>query len=160
MTAGLRVLTWIALSVPALLLYFALKAPPPAGTVLLGTTAFVAVIYASVWLMWRPTRFDVDADALRVVWPLRARIIDRAKIVGARVVTASEFRRDYGYGIRIGAGGLWGGFGLLKMKAATFSMWISRTDWFVIVVLRDARPLLLTPEEPERFVASITSATR
>jgi hypothetical protein len=74
-------------------------------------------------------------------------------VTSARTITAQEFRREYGYGMRIGAGGLWGGFGLLKTGKTTFSMWISRTDRFVIVELKDARPLLITPEDPERFVA-------
>ena len=156
MSAGLRVLTWIVLTLPAISLYAALKAPPPVNAMLLGATMFIAAIYASVWLVWRPTRFEVDATTLRIVWPLRVRAIDRTKILRARFITATECRRDYGRGMRIGAGGLWGGFGLLKTKAETFSMWISRTDSFVIVVLRDARSLLLTPEEPERFVTTIT----
>jgi hypothetical protein len=57
--------------------------------------------------------------------------------------------------MRIGAGGLWGGFGLLKTERETFSMWISRTDELVIVRLRGARSLLVTPEDPRRFVASL-----
>jgi hypothetical protein len=55
----------------------------------------------------------------------------------------------------VGAGGLWGGFGLLKTERETFSMWISRTDRFVIVRLRNARPLLVTPDDPDRFVEDV-----
>jgi hypothetical protein len=153
MTTGLRVLTWALFGVPAALLYAALESPEPVHTGLLVVTAFVALTYASVWLVWRPSRFEIGADALRIVWPLRARTIPRSAIRGARMVTAAEFRRAHGWGMRIGAGGLWGGFGLLKTSDTTFSMWISRTDRLVIVDLRDARPLLVTPDAPERFVA-------
>lgn len=34
-------------------------------------------------------------------------------------------------------------------------MWISRTDRLVIVELRGARPLLATPDDPERFAAAL-----
>jgi hypothetical protein len=70
-------------------------------------------------------------------------------------VSGADFRAEYGLSIRIGAGRLWGGFGLLKTRRTTFSMWILRTDRLVIVELRGARPLLLTPETPERFVAAL-----
>ncbi|MCU0242247.1 MAG: PH domain-containing protein, partial [Vicinamibacteria bacterium] len=62
--------------------------------------------------------------------------------------------------MRIGAGGLWGGFGLLKTSRVTFSMWLSRTDRFVLVSLRDTRPLLITPENPERFIAALRRTAR
>jgi hypothetical protein len=160
MTRELRVLTWLLIVLPAVLLYGALSAPFPVGASLFATTAFMVLVYASVWFGFRPTRFEVDAHALRIVWPLRSRVIDRADIESARIVTASEFRSEYGYGMRIGAGGLWGGFGLLKTSRETFSMWISRTDRFVIVQLRGARPLLVTPTLPERFVEVVTASVR
>ena len=37
-------------------------------------------------------------------------------------------------------------------------MYVSRTDRFIIVRLRTERSLLLTPAEPERFVAALQSA--
>ena len=157
MTRELRVVTWLLFAMPAIMLYGALSAPFLIGAALFATTAFVALVYAGVWFGFRPSRFELDAHALRIVWPLRSRVIERADIESARIVTSTEFRNEYGYGMRIGAGGLWGGFGLLKTSRETFSMWISRTDRFVIVQLRGARPLLLTPTLPERFVDMLTS---
>lgn len=87
------------------------------------------------------------------MWPLWARTVAADDIRDARIVSADELRREHGRGVRIGAGGLWGGFGLLKTTHETFSMWISRTDRFVLVRLDRARPLLVTPDDPERFVA-------
>jgi hypothetical protein len=158
MTTGLALLTWALFVLPTALLYATVfLARGPERWILGGATAFVAIVYASVWLLWRPTRFEVDTRGLRIVWPLRSRLIERGAIVDARVVTASEFRREFGYGARVGAGGLGGGFGLLRTRRQTFSMWISRLDRFVIVRVRDARPLLLTPETPEGFVAALRS---
>ena len=117
--------------------------------------ALVLASHATVWCFFRPTRFEVDGASLRIVWPLRSRTIARADVLAARIVTRAAFRAEYGYGIRIGASGLWGRFGLLKTWRTTFSMWISRTDRLVIVELRGARPLLVTPETPERFVLTL-----
>jgi hypothetical protein len=152
MSAALRVVTWLLLLLLALFLYLALVSEPPANAVLFVVFLVVGLIYASVWFMWRPARFEVDARVLRIVWPIRAREIRRDDVEGAQVLDLRSFRDKYGSGMRIGAGGLWGGFGLLKTRKATFSMWISRLHGLVIVRLHRARPLLLTPEDPERFV--------
>ena len=73
---------------------------------------------------------------------------------------AIQFRRQYGFGMRVGAGGLWGGFGLLKTGRETFSMWISRTDAFVLVRLRGARTLLITPDRPREFLEALGELQR
>lgn len=155
MTTGLRVLTGISLALPAILIAAAVATPAASRGMLVGVSLLVVLTYASVWLAWRPTRFEVDATSLRIVWSTRSRTIPRAAIEGVRLVTAADFRAEHGFGMRIGAGGLWGGFGLLRTRRTTFSMWISRTDRLVIVELRGARPLLLTPETPERFIAAL-----
>jgi hypothetical protein len=156
MSTGLRVLTWALFGVPVLLFYVAWRAPAFADRALWATAVFVAFGYASVWFVWRPSRFEIEGRFLRIVWPLWSRSISRTTIEDARIVDAAAFRREFGYGIRIGAGGLWGGFGLLKTHTATFSMWVSRTDRFVLVRLRGARPLLVTPERPEEFVEALS----
>lgn len=158
MTTSLRLLTWALFGLPATFAYFATAAPPPVSWVLQATTLLLVLTYGSVWLAWRPSRFEVDATTLRIRWPVRSRTILRRDVVSARIVESADFRADYGYGMRVGAGGLWGAFGLLKTRRETFSMWISRTDRFVIVELRAARPLLLTPEDPERFVRALRDA--
>ena len=89
------------------------------------------------------------------MWPVRRRVIPRGSVHDARIMTGPEFRSAYGWGMRVGAGGLWGGFGLLKTTGTTFSLWISRTDRMVIVDLDGANPLLVTPDDPERFVARL-----
>ncbi len=148
-------MTWGVLALPPAFFWAGLYVPPPTNIVMIGSAIFMVVLYASVALLFRPTRFVVDAAALRIVWPLRMRTIDRGDVVDVRSVTSKEFHDEFGYGMRVGVGGLWGGFGLLKTSRETFSMWISRTDRFVVVMLKGARPLLLTPDDPDRFVASL-----
>jgi hypothetical protein len=155
MSPGLRVLTWALMLLPCAFALATVVSPPVGRAVLGTTTALVVLSYALVGLAFRPTRFEVDDAALRIVWPVRSREIPRADVEAARRVDAAAFRAEFGLGARVGAGGLWGGFGLLKTRSTTFSMWISRTDAFVIVRLRGARPLLLTPDDPDGFVRAL-----
>lgn len=160
MSTGLRVLTWICFLIPAIELAGALATPAPVRTLLFGVFVFIALVYASVWFAWRPLRFEVDGEGLRIVWPIRWRLVPVGALIDARLITSAEFRSEFGWGMRVGAGGLWGGFGWLKTRSVTFSMWVSRTDRFVIVRLADDKPLLLTPDHPEGFVEAIDRVRR
>jgi hypothetical protein len=53
----------------------------------------------------------VDRARLRILWPLRVRSIPAHEIVEAVALSREAFRREFGWGLRIGGGGLWGGFG-------------------------------------------------
>ena len=158
MSLDIRIMTWIVLAIPLALFTAALGAPPPTRLILLGVTAFVVLTYASVALWWRPLRFEVGGHRLALVWPLRSRLVEGRQIAAVEIVPRAEFRRRYGWGYRVGAGGLWGGFGLLVTSRESFAMYVSRTDRFVLVCLRAGRSLLLTPAKPERFVAALQSA--
>ena len=155
MSRDLAVMTWIALVLPAWLLGASYLSAGPARPVLVVAVGLTLFIYAGVWLAGRPTQFEIDERSLRIVWPVRRRVIPRSAVRDARIVTGPEFRSAYGWGMRVGAGGLWGGFGLLKTTGTTFSLWISRTDRMVIVDLDGSNPLLVTPDDPERFVARL-----
>jgi hypothetical protein len=60
--------------------------------------------------------------------------------------------------MRVGAGGLWGGFGWLwTQRRGIVQMYISRTDGFVWIERIGDRPWLITPDEPEKFVRALSS---
>jgi len=160
MTRDLRVMTAIVLLVPAGLVWAAHHRGMALGPPVLGVAGFIAAIYAMVWLWWRPTRFEVSAYGLNIVWPLRRRTIVSAHLGRAVAVSRDTFRRDHGRGMRVGAGGLWGGFGLLVTPKETLSMYISRTDAFVLVPVTGARTLMLTPERPDAFVTALSGLHR
>jgi hypothetical protein len=158
MSTDIRILTWIVLALPLALVIGAATAPAPARGVLTAVTALVLALYASVWLFWRPTAFEVDASGLRIRWPLRVRAIPAREVAEAVVLSRDAFRREFGWGMRIGAGGLWGGFGWLYTRKGLLGLYVSRTDRVVLVRLRTGRPLLVTPEGDERFVAALRAA--
>jgi len=117
----------------------------------------IAAIYAWVWVRFRPTRFVVRPGALEVIWPLKRRRIPRAEISDVRLIDAPELRREIGWGMRVGAGGLWGGFGWLWTRnRGIVQMYISRTDRFVWIERAGERPWLITPERPEEFVRALS----
>jgi hypothetical protein len=123
---------------------------------LLVPALLLLAIDAWVWLRFRPSRFIVQRSGLEVIWPLKYRSIPRESIVSARVIDRQELKREIGWGMRVGAGGIWGGFGWLWTKRrGVVQMYISRTDGFVWIDRTGGRPWLLTPEEPEEFVRAL-----
>jgi hypothetical protein len=116
----------------------------------------VLLIYAWVWARFRPTAFVVHPDRLEVIWPLKRRRIPRGEISSVRVVDRRVLRQDVGWGMRVGAGGLWGGFGWLwTSRRGIVQMYVSRLDRFVWIERGRERPWLITPERPEEFVRSL-----
>jgi hypothetical protein len=117
---------------------------------------FLVVLYAWVWLRFRPSEFTVHGAGLEVTWPLKHRDIPRGDIASARVVHRQDLRQEIGWGVRVGAGGLWGGFGWLwTQRRGLVQMYVTRTDRFVWIERISGRPWLVTPEGPEAFVRAL-----
>jgi hypothetical protein len=118
---------------------------------------FLVAIYAWVWLRFRPTLFVVHPGVLEVVWPLKRRKLQRDGISQVRVMGRQELRSETGWCMRVGAGGLWGGFGWLwTRRRGIVQMYVSRTDGFVWIERANDRPWLITPEQPEAFVRALS----
>jgi hypothetical protein len=156
MSGDIRKLTAVVLALAGAMVLLAKSGPPVMrGGAEIGASVLVGLC-AFTWLAFRPTRFIVDDAGLRIEWPVRIRMIPRAAITGARLVKAGDFRRAHKLGLRIGVGGLWGTFGLLRGARETFSVWVSRTDrWVVVRLTGGSNSLLLTPDHPEKFVAAL-----
>ena len=147
-----RLLTLALVIVPALLVAIALMS----NRLLLIPTAVLLVVYVWIALWFRPRRFVVGPRALEIVWPLRRREIPRDDIASVRVIDKHELEREVGRSMRVGAGGLGGGFGWLwTQKRGMVRMYISRTDGLVWIERRGDRPWLITPERAEAFVRAL-----
>lgn len=117
----------------------------------------VISVYAWIWLRFRPSYFVVHDQSLEIIWPFKRRAISRATISRVRLLTSEELKREIGWGLRMGAGGLGGGFGWLWTKQqGLVHMYVSRTDQFVWIDQINGRPWLLTPEQPEAFVQALS----
>jgi hypothetical protein len=51
------------------------------------------------------------------------------------MLAREAFRRELRLGVRIGAGGLWGGFSWLCHRGRALDLYVSRTDRLVLVRL-------------------------
>ena len=114
--------------------------------------AFLVLVYGSVWC-WRPRRFLASPGRLVACFPLRTKVFE--DIVGVEPVTRAEMTRRYGTQLRVGAGGLWGGFGYLWSRKGWVEFYISRLDRWVLIERRAALPLLISPVDPEALVADL-----
>jgi hypothetical protein len=149
-------LLWLTVGLFALPATFLVLPFVTGQRVLLAPGLFVSLIYALVWLWFRPSRFVVSPQALEIFWPLRRLTVPRHDVVSAQQITASDLRRDFGLALRIGAGGLWGGFGCLwTSRRGLVDFYISRTDAFVLIERRERRPLLITPARPAEFLRAL-----
>ncbi len=153
MSPVIRVLTVVLLILPAAFLTGMLTG----RNEFVGPFVVISVIYAWVWFLFRPGAFVIHPDALEVVWPLKRREVSRQSILSVRQVDAKTLRTEIGWGARVGAGGLWGGFGWLWTKRrGVVQMYISRTDQFVWIERGHERPWLVTPERPDEFVHELS----
>jgi hypothetical protein len=160
-TAGVfKIMTNVVLAVPALLLFVAfatLFGGDAARAVSIGSTAgFMMFVYVVVWVYYRPTRFELTGEGLLIRWPLRTRVYPYAKLGKPEVVSYDTFKSRHGRGMRVGAGGLWGGFGLLVCKNTTFNFYISRLD-DIVLATAEPRPLMITPERAAEFVKALSA---
>ncbi len=152
MSRGIRILTWLLMLLPAGMMFASVAVMPGFFAPFL----IVCLIYAWVWLRFRPTAFVIRADSIEVVWPWKRRRIPRAGIREAQLMTVADLQREIGWGMRVGAGGVWGGFGWLwTRKRGIVQMYVSRTDGFVWIERRGERPWLITPERPQDFVQTL-----
>jgi hypothetical protein len=154
------------MSTPILVLTVVLLALPLAFLVLatlwtrllLGPAAFILAIYAWIWLRYRPTAFVVHPRTLEVTWPLKRREIPRDDIAEIRTIDRQTLRRETGWGMRVGAGGLFGAFGYLwTTNRGLVQMYVSRTDRFVWIERKNDRPWLITPDQPDSFVRALSA---
>jgi hypothetical protein len=152
MSRAIRVLTLVVLGIPVLFVALALGLGAP----LLLPGLFVAVLYLAVWFAARPSAFELGPGELAICFPLWRRRIPRAAIASARLLDGAAARETLGLAVRVGVGGLWGGFGWLwSTRRGWIEMYLSRTDGLVWIERRAGIPLLITPERPADLVASL-----
>ena len=155
MNALILGVTVVLFPLPLIFLAVAFLAPRPIGLVFQVVTLFLFATWAAIWLIGRPTRFEVSPAGVRVVWPVREQLVPESDVASADLVTSAEFRKEFGYAMRVGAGGLWGGFGWAWTGKGMLGLYVSRTDGLVLLRCREGRSMLITPADPERFVAAV-----
>jgi hypothetical protein len=152
MSTFIRALTVVLFALPVAFIAGSLLWGAPR----LGVGLLLAALTVWVWLWMRPSRFLVHPDAVEVVWPLKRRRLARAGINAVRLLDRAELRAMTGAAVRVGVGGLWGGFGWLwTQRCGIVQMYVSRTDGLVWIERSAERSWLITPASPEAFVRAL-----
>ena len=117
---------------------------------------FLLVLYGAVWIWCRPSHFVVSPNHLKIVFPGWQRKIPIEDLSTIRITNNKIFQQEFGWALRIGVGGLWGGFGWLWTSRRGFvEFYISRLDKFVLIERTKGNSLLLTPINPEEMVETV-----
>lgn len=154
MSTDIRIATTLLLLLPVGVAVAAFTTDPRLALL----AGIFSLLYAAVWLLGRPAAFIVDADAVEIVWPLRRRRIPRRAIVSARVMDRDGLKQETGAAVRVGAGGLWGGFGWLwSQRRGWVHLYLSSTSGMVWLECADGRPWLISPATPQAFVDALAS---
>jgi hypothetical protein len=124
--------------------------------VMVVVSLFLMLLFIAIWLWCRPLRFDIYSEYLNIVFPMWKRRIDISHISQIFGLGAGAFNQQFGVSLRMGVGGLWGGFGWLwTSKQGILEFYVSRLDYFVIIKRGSGYPLMITPENPNQFVEFI-----
>jgi hypothetical protein len=154
MSRGIRWLTWGLLTIP--LWFLGLSWGVPGLSLFSGIAALLVALYAAIWVWWRPSSFDVTESGLRIRFPGATRSVAGSQIASVRILTSAELYAEAGFAVRIGVGGLWGGFGWLWTQRRGFvEFYVSRVDGLVWIERRAGRPLLVTPGDAEGFARAL-----
>jgi hypothetical protein len=153
MSPSIRALTLLLLGLPGGFLIAALCG----ANALTAPALLMITVYVWIWLRFRPRDFIVHSGGVAVRWPLKRHEIRREGISRVNCTDGKQLRKEIGWGLRVGAGGLWGGFGWLWTKRrGIVRMYVSRADGFVWIERHGKRPWLITPEQPEAFAHALS----
>jgi hypothetical protein len=153
MSGSIKVLTYIIAALPVPLAYAGFTVNKPA---LYTWALFLVLLSAGVWLWMRPTHYEIDSRALTVVWPLRKYVVPKSSINRVRVLDDVEIKKELGSAVRIGVGGLFGGFGLLwTRRRGLIRFYITRCDSLVMIDRNDGRSFLITVDNPHGMVKEL-----
>lgn len=157
MSRSLAIMTVVVWGVPLVFAAIALTTDyAPARIFMIAMTVFIVATYGWTWARFRPSKFVLGASGMEVVWPAKRRSVPYAGMHSARIISRGELKDLVGFGMRVGAGGLWGAFGWLwTTKRGIVQMYISRLDQFIWIERGD-RPWLITPERPDQFLAELS----
>jgi hypothetical protein len=118
------------------------------------TTVGCLVIYLLAFA-FRPIDYIITADRLIIHRPLSDVKIDRSQITSVELVDSGQT----GWTIRtFGVGGLFGYYGkFANRKLGSMTWYATRRDRAVLILTVDNRKIILTPNDPARFVAEYNS---
>ena len=148
---GLTIALWL------LPLFFGILTLVTREWVMLIIFLILITLYGAVWLWCRPSRFVVEDNYIEIVFPGWRRPIPMQDVSGSRIISQETLGIEFGWAVRIGVGGLWGGFGWLwTYRRGFLEFYISQLDEFVLISRLKGNSLLITPVNPYQLVETVS----
>lgn len=121
------------------------------------SAGILTVIFTTLTVMinmyGRPKCFEISREGLVIIWPARTRKLPRGAFTEIRIIKRIELGRITR---QFGIGGLFGQFGWYRsVYMGNIDTYITRNDGMVLIRLRNRRPILITPENPQEFVKAL-----
>jgi hypothetical protein len=118
-------------------------------------TIIPIIVICLIAYVFRPNNYSVSNDKLLIHRLIGDVKIGRNNIKTVEMIDESKVRKS----IRtFGSGGFFGSYGKFWNSTLGKMTWyVTRKDNFVLVITNDEKKILLTPDEPEEFVASLSA---
>ena len=123
------------------------------ATISIGLLLIYAIAFA-----FRPAGYTVSNDQLIIHRPVKDVKIMKSDIQNAQVIT----KKDIGWAVRtFGVGGLFGYYGKFANSTIGNMTWYAtRRDKPVLITTADNKKIIVTPDEPEQFVADLLAGKK
>jgi len=127
--------------------------------VLLSITAVFAaassVFVFLVWFLGKPSQFQISKAGLEILWPGRNRKLPQPAFYEVFPVSDTELGKLRRKSCICG---IFGCFGWTQSQyLGNVDAYITRKEGLVFLRLKNRRPLLLTPEQPEKFIIELAA---
>ena len=153
MSPLIRGITFFLLLLPLLLGGIAVQFHLP---ILAIVALLLIALYAVVWLTCRPLKFRLTSQSFDIIFPLWRRRIPLSDIARISRIHGQQFQQQFGWALRIGVGGLWGGFGWLWTSREGFvEFYVSQLSEFILIERYVGNALLITPTHPEALTSGL-----
>ena len=114
------------------------------------------VLYGVIWSGCRPSRFLLTPQSFEIIFPLWRRRIPLSDVARISHINGGQFQQQFGWALRIGVGGLWGGFGWLwTSRKGLVEFYISQLSQFILIERYAGHPLLITPTNPNQLISML-----
>ncbi len=154
MSVLILILTIFVLVIPVIFTFIGFYRSEP---IILFVAALIWLMVLWTWFWMRPSYYIVHNTGLMIVWPLRKLYVLGNDISSVRVLDRKGIKKELGLAMRIGVGGLFGGFGLLwTRRRGMMRFYITRLDYFVLIEQKSDKDLLLSVDYPEKMKEMLT----
>lgn len=116
------------------------------------TTVLVLALYILTFV-FRPIKYEVLDDSIIIHRPISNITIYRNQIMSTEIIT----KHNIGWVVRVfGVGGLFGYYGkFTNFKMGSMMWYVTRRDRLVLIKTINGKKIILSPDEPEKFVADL-----